>query len=153
MMKLVLGIIALGFATTLTAQTDSSVRTTRIDNKQLLQELSNRSNDHFLIQYGYDGWANKTDSTPTKGFSKHFNMYVMTDKPFKTNPHMSLAFGVGIGSSNIFLDNTTVDIAGKTNTGRLVFKDVSSAARYKKYKQRYPDRSPAYYENRSQWML
>lgn len=25
-------------------------------------------------------------------------------------------------------------------------------ARYKKYKQRYPDRSPAYYENRSQWM-
>jgi hypothetical protein len=24
--------------------------------------------------------------------------------------------------------------------------------RYKKYKKRYPDRSPAYYENRSQWM-
>ncbi len=26
-------------------------------------------------------------------------------------------------------------------------------ARYKKYKKRYPDRSPAYYENRFQWML
>jgi len=26
-------------------------------------------------------------------------------------------------------------------------------ARYKKYKLRYPDRSPAYYENRAQWML
>jgi len=26
-------------------------------------------------------------------------------------------------------------------------------ARYKEYKKRYPDRSPAYYENRSQWML
>ncbi len=25
--------------------------------------------------------------------------------------------------------------------------------RYKGYKKRYPDRSPAYYENRSQWML
>ncbi|HKP48077.1 MAG TPA: hypothetical protein VJT50_15860 [Pyrinomonadaceae bacterium] len=25
--------------------------------------------------------------------------------------------------------------------------------RYKKYKKRYPDRSPAYYDNRSQWML
>src|SRR3989441_1233223 len=25
--------------------------------------------------------------------------------------------------------------------------------RYKKYKQRFPDRSPAYYPNRSQWML
>src|SRR5882724_9999357 len=26
-------------------------------------------------------------------------------------------------------------------------------ARYTKYKQRYPDRSPAYYENRDQWMM
>ncbi len=26
-------------------------------------------------------------------------------------------------------------------------------ARYKQYKKRYPDRSPAYYENRSQWMI
>ena len=25
--------------------------------------------------------------------------------------------------------------------------------RYKKYKKRYPDRSPAYYDNRDQWML
>ena len=25
--------------------------------------------------------------------------------------------------------------------------------RYQKYKQRYPDRSPAYYDNRNQWML
>lgn len=26
-------------------------------------------------------------------------------------------------------------------------------ARYKEYKKRYPDRSPSYYDNRSQWML
>ncbi len=26
-------------------------------------------------------------------------------------------------------------------------------ARYKKYKRRYPDRSPSYYDNRRQWML
>lgn len=26
-------------------------------------------------------------------------------------------------------------------------------ARYKKYKKRYPDRSPSYYENRHQWMI
>jgi len=26
-------------------------------------------------------------------------------------------------------------------------------ARYKKYKKRYPDRSPAYYDNRHQWMI
>ncbi len=26
-------------------------------------------------------------------------------------------------------------------------------ARYKKYKKRYPDRSPSYYDNRSQWMM
>lgn len=152
MMKLALATVALGFVTALNAQTDTtntiptgpqvrssynddSVANRRtIDNKQLLQELSNRSNDHFLIQYGYDGWANKTDSTPTKGFSRHFNMYIMTDKPFKTNPHMSIAFGVGIGSSNIFLDETTADVAGKTNSSRLIFKDVTGLPRYKKYK-------------------
>lgn len=26
-------------------------------------------------------------------------------------------------------------------------------ARYKKYKKRYPDRSPAYYDNRNQWLI
>lgn len=26
-------------------------------------------------------------------------------------------------------------------------------ARYKRYKKRYPDRSPAYYDNRNQWMI
>jgi hypothetical protein len=25
--------------------------------------------------------------------------------------------------------------------------------RYKNYKKRFPDRSPSYYDNRSQWML
>ncbi len=24
-------------------------------------DLSNRANDHFLIQYGYDGWSNTPD--------------------------------------------------------------------------------------------
>jgi hypothetical protein len=26
-------------------------------------------------------------------------------------------------------------------------------ARYQKFKKRYPDKSPAYYDNRAQWML
>lgn len=38
---------------------------------------------------------------------------------------------------------------------RLISSDKryeSLLARYKKYKQRYPDRSPKYYDNRHQWM-
>lgn len=65
--------------------------------------------DHFLIQFGSDSWQNKPDSARTKG-GRHFNFYVMTDKPFKTNPKFSVAYGLGIGSSNIYFDKSRVDI-------------------------------------------
>jgi len=67
--------------------------------------LSQRPADHFMIQYGSDSWTGRPDSIRTKGFSRHFNFYVMLDKPFKTNPHYSVAYGAGIGSSNIFFDH------------------------------------------------
>ena len=57
-------------------------------------DLSTRANDHFMIQYGYDGWPNLPDSINTSGFSRHFNAYVMLDKPFKTNPNFSVGFGL-----------------------------------------------------------
>ena len=55
--------------------------------------------DHILMQFGSDMWTNKPDSVNTNG-GKHFNFYLMTDKPFKTNPKFSVAYGLGIGSSN-----------------------------------------------------
>lgn len=95
--------------------------------------IANRSKDHLLIQVGIDNWANKPDSISTKGLSRSFNMYLMFDFPFKTNPHLSVAVGAGISTSNIYFNNTYVDIAGKTNTS-LSFTDVSDTTRFKKFK-------------------
>lgn len=95
-------------------------------------DLSNRANDHFMLQYGYDSWGSVPDSINTSGFSRHFNAYVMLDKPFKTNPHFSIGFGLGIGSSNIFFQNTYIDLKSKTST--LPFRDVSAENHFKKYK-------------------
>jgi len=95
-------------------------------------DLSGRPSDHFMIQYGMDSWTGRPDSVRTGGFSRHFNMYFMFDKPFKANPKLSIAYGVGIGSSNIFFDNTRVDIK---NTGlKLPFTNVDSTDHFKKFK-------------------
>ncbi|MEJ7677343.1 MAG: outer membrane beta-barrel protein [Segetibacter sp.] len=95
-------------------------------------DLSNRSNDHIMIQYGFDNWAGTPDSISPKGFSRFFNAYIMLDKPFETNPHLSVGLGVGVGSSNIFFDKTYVDI--KSNSSRLPFTNVASADHFKKFK-------------------
>jgi hypothetical protein len=95
--------------------------------------IANRSKDHFLIQVGIDNWANKPDTINTKGFSRSFNMYLMFDFPFKTNPHISVGVGAGIGTSNMYFKDTYIDIAGK-NANRLSFQDVSDTTHFKKYK-------------------
>lgn len=95
-------------------------------------DLSNRPNDHFMLQYGYDGWAGTNDTINPQGFSRHFNIYMMLDKPFKNNPHFSVGIGVGLGSSNMFFTNTYIDL--KSNSETLPFKDVSAANHFDKYK-------------------
>lgn len=96
-------------------------------------DLSNRANDHFMIQFGYDGWTNTPDSANPSGFSRHFNFYFMLDKPFKTNPHYSIGLGVGFASSNIFFKDTYIDIKS-TSATTLPFKNVSATDHFKKYK-------------------
>lgn len=96
-------------------------------------DLSKRAADHFMIQYGFDTWLNRPDSVRIgNGFSRHFNMYFMLDKPFKTNAKYSVAFGLGIGSSNIFFNKTDVDI--KSTSARLPFRQADSTENFKKYK-------------------
>ncbi|MEP6845816.1 MAG: outer membrane beta-barrel protein [Panacibacter sp.] len=96
-------------------------------------DLSNRANDHFMIQFGYDGWGNAPDSANPSGFSRHFNFYFMLDKPFKGNPRYSLGIGAGFASSNIFFKSTYIDIKS-TSSNTLPFKDVSATDHFKKYK-------------------
>lgn len=95
-------------------------------------DLSNRSNDHFMVQYGLDKWAGTPDSINPKGFSRFFNAYIMLDKPFKTNPKLSVGLGVGVGSSNIFFEKTYIDV--KSLSPRLPFTNVDSANHFKKFK-------------------
>ncbi len=95
-------------------------------------DLSNRANDHFMIQYGADGWGGKNDSISPSGFSRHFNFYFMYDLPFKTSPHFSLGIGGGLGSSNIFFKDTYVDLIDQTST--LQFINDSLENHFKKYK-------------------
>lgn len=94
--------------------------------------LAGRANDHFLIQFGYTGWAGKPDTIATSGLSKSFNVYFMFDFPFKTNPKLSMAFGPGISSDHILFDKTYVGIKDQTQT--LRFTDQSDTNHFKKTK-------------------
>ncbi|MDB5192446.1 MAG: PorT family protein [Segetibacter sp.] len=132
-------IISLQFASAQTNPTvtlNDSTRITISENPQPKEfkkfDLSNRSNDHLLIQFGADGWSGTPDSINKTGFSRHFNVYLMLDKPFKTNPKYSVGLGVGLGTSNIFFSKTFVDI--KSTGATLPFTRVDSSNHFKKFK-------------------
>ena len=94
----------------------------------------NRSNDHFLIQVGKDSWAGGPDSTEPKTLSRSFGIYLMMDFPFKTNPHFSVALGVGMSTSSMYFKDTYLDISGKTNSPTLLFQNVQDTTHFKKFK-------------------
>lgn len=94
--------------------------------------LANRSNDHFMIQLGYDKWAGQPDSIKTKGLSRSLNVYFMLDFPFKTDPRFSIGLGAGVSGSSTFFDKTIVQVAG--GGSRLAFRNVADTNYYKKFK-------------------
>lgn len=102
--------------------------------KVIKYDLTNRANDHLLVQYGIAGWSSVPDSAKPGGFSRFFNIYFMLDKPFKNSPHYSLGLGAGIGSDNIFFKDKYVNLKALGST--LPFTDVSgsNANHYKKFK-------------------
>jgi hypothetical protein len=97
-------------------------------------DFKNRANDHFMIQFGYDGWVGKPDSINLTGFSRHFNAYVFIDKPFKSDPRWSAALGAGVGSSNMFFEKTIVRLAANPQQTQVVFKDVADTNHFRKFK-------------------
>ncbi|MEI7589535.1 MAG: outer membrane beta-barrel protein [Chitinophagia bacterium] len=120
MKKVILSAVSiLFFGSFLLAQT-STTGAPKID-------LTGRAADHLMIQFGSDAWTGKPDSVKTSGFSRHFNIYFMYDVPFKSDPHYSVAFGLGIGTSNIFLDDHTfADV--KSTSSTLPFRHLDSTA-------------------------
>jgi hypothetical protein len=92
--------------------------------------LTGRAADHLMFQIGTDTWINTPDSVKLgSGTSRHFNMYFMYDKPFKSNNKYSVAYGGGIGTNNIFFDNrTNVDL--KSNAATLPFRRIDANANH-----------------------
>jgi hypothetical protein len=95
-------------------------------------KLTNRANDHFMIQYGWLNWASIPDSINKRGWSNTFNAYFMIDMPFKTDPRFSIAFGPGIGVDNMFFEKTTVTITNHLKP--LEFKNLADTNHFNKYK-------------------
>ena len=93
-------------------------------------DLSKRASDHFMLQFGLAGWGGKPANITTKTFNRTFNGYFLFDFPFKTNPHLSVAVGPGIGTDNIFFDQMTVDLNGRN--GATFTRDT--IVKYKKHK-------------------
>ncbi len=95
-------------------------------------DMSNRANDHFMLQFGYAGWNGIPDTINKNGLSKSFNVYFLFDFPFKTNPKLSIAAGPGIASDHILFSQTHIGI--KDLTPSLYFTNVSDTNHYKKTK-------------------
>ncbi len=141
MKKILILSVCTFFATTVFAQNNSDStfnkkagtksRNTSGKNKQAV-DMSNRPNDHFLVQLGYTTWSGIPDTINTSGLSKSINGYFMFDFPFKTNPKLSMAFGPGISSDHILFTKTTVGI--KDNTTSIRFTNVSDTNHFKKTK-------------------
>jgi Outer membrane protein beta-barrel domain len=117
---------------TLFAMAVFSQDTASVPKKKKTIDLSNRPNDHFLLQLGYTKWAGVPDTIKTNGLSKSFNVYFMFDYPFKTNPKLSMAFGPGIASDNILFSKTHVGI--RDNTTSIYFTNQSDTNHFKKTK-------------------
>ena len=97
-------------------------------------DLTNRAADHFMVQFGLNSLQGAPDSIQShiKGFQRSANVYVMFDKPFKSNPQLSVAIGAGIGTNNYYFKKMIVDIGALTPV--LPFRDVDSAQNFKKFK-------------------
>ncbi len=93
-------------------------------------DLSGRTNDHLMVQFGGTRWNSLPDTILKKGFSHSFNIYAMLDFPFKSNPRISVAIGPGIGSDHMTFTKTYIGIKDKTST--LYFTNQQDTNYYKK---------------------
>lgn len=135
MKKILTLFIALASMTAVMAQDSTTTAVTPKKKKKDWSKisLSNRPNDHFMFQLGYNGWSQIPDTINTKGLSRSFNAYFMFDLPFKSDPRFSVGIGAGVGTDNMFFDKMEIDITGR-RANTLGFRNVADTNHFKKYK-------------------
>lgn len=111
-----------------------SVSVVSAQKKKTESDFMSRTGDHFMLQLTSDHWMGTPDSIKNhqKGLSRGANVYVMLDQRFKGNPQWSVAFGLGVGTSNMYFKNMNIDLKSKTST--LPFNNLDTLSHFKKYK-------------------
>lgn len=130
MMKIVFVVFSCFFFSYTFAQ--DSTNTSHANTKKFT--ITNRPNDHLMIQLSSDHWSGMPDSIKShqQGLSRGFSAYFMLDKPFRSSPKFSIGFGLGISTSNIVFKRENIDL--KSNSILLPFTPVDSTNHFKKYK-------------------
>jgi Outer membrane protein beta-barrel domain len=102
--------------------------------KKSYKELANKAGDHLMIQLSTDFWSGTPDSISTrmKSIGRGGNIYVMMNKPFKSNPKLSIGYGIGVGTSAMYFKRMGVNVSASGS--KLPFTNLDSLDNFKKYK-------------------
>jgi hypothetical protein len=92
-------------------------------------KMITHSHDFLVVQLSYDRWIGATDSIHAGGLSRGLNVALMYDFPLQKGSHLSVAPGLGVSASSIFLKNQTLGMNQASST--LNFKRDSSYKHYK----------------------
>lgn len=111
-----------------------SVTAVSAQKKKDWSKVANRAGDHLMLQLSSDHWMGTPDSVKShmKGLARGLNAYVMLDKVFKGAPQFSVAFGVGVSTSNIYFKKMGIEL--KSPNTKLPFNSLDSSDHFKKYK-------------------
>lgn len=94
-------------------------------------DVEKPAQDHLMLQFTYENWTNVPDSIKVGGLSRGFNGYLCYDFPIQ-NSNFSFAAGIGVGTSNIFIQNQELIL---TDTGADAgVRFVPESRDFKKYK-------------------
>lgn len=124
MKKIVASVLGFCLCTMAFSQTNPDWKKKKLD----------KAADHLMVQVTFDSWSGAPDSIKNRmgGLSRGAGISFMLDKPFKSDPRWSIAFGLGINASNIFFKKTSVDV--KSNSIKLPFRNLDTLDHFKKYK-------------------
>lgn len=131
MLKFRQGVTLISAAAMLAFSNTSTAQTT-IEGTDAKSEIKKPSRDFIMMQFTYEGWANKPDSVKTGGIPRGFNAYVCYDFPIKTS-HFSFAAGIGVGTSNMYLDNQQIRLQDTGFAGSSA-RFETETRNYNKYK-------------------